>query len=212
MSIAPIDFRFDAGPHEYRVDGRIVPTVTEITDAISPMTGFVSPQQLEYSRALGRAVHRATELDDTGSLDESTVDADVMPRLKAWRRFRSAFAFEPEHIECRVYHGLYAYAGTFDRLGTLQFIGKPKRSRVLLDLKSGAESAIVDVQLAGYRKASIIDEIGGFILPWGPVDELLAVYLDARGNYRIRRVENIEESFAAFLSMLNIFRWRARHA
>ncbi len=160
-----VALQFDEPAHVYRVEGRRVPNVTSILEPVSGLAG-IPPNVLEYSRALGKATHKATELDDLGRLEESSVEPDVMLRLESWRAFRGAYAFEPELIECRVYHQNYGYAGTFDRVGSLTMpIGMRarRRLRVLLDLKSGVPLPCHDLQLSAYRHASIVSSSWRFI-------------------------------------------------
>jgi hypothetical protein len=104
---------FDEASHTYTVGGLVVPSVTQL---LAPLRDFsmVPPKILEAKRALGVAVHLATELDDEGTLDERSVHPRVRPFLDAYRRWRTEMKVTVLSSEQRVWHPTLRYAGTFD--------------------------------------------------------------------------------------------------
>ena len=104
---------FDEALHQYTVGGIVVPSVTQLLQPLRDFSG-IPPAVLERKRAIGVAVHKATELDDEGTLDENTVHPIVQPYLKAYRKWRAEMNVFVLASERRVYHPTLRYAGTLD--------------------------------------------------------------------------------------------------
>ena len=94
---------FDEVSHTYTAGGVVVPSVTQILAPLNDLS-FIGPEVLAYKRALGTAVHKATELYDLGELDESSVADVVRPYLDAWIRLRTELQFEILGMDERVFH------------------------------------------------------------------------------------------------------------
>lgn len=138
---------FDQDSHTYRFAGLVVPSVTQI---LRPMMDLdhVEPDLLRRASAFGTAVHMACELDDNQQLDESALDANLMPYLAGWRKFCREHGCTWDWIESRVYHPTMRYAGTLDRHGFVDGF------RAVVDIKSGTSLyASVGPQLAAYAHA-----------------------------------------------------------
>lgn len=139
---------FDPVKHEYRWNGAVVPSVTQI---LAPLTdlSFVDQDVLRRAKAFGTAVHYACELHDTGRLDEDALDPQLRPYLNGWRRFCAEHECVWDLVESRVYHPTLRYAGTLDRRGNVD--GHPS----MVDIKSGTSLyPSVGPQLAAYTHAS----------------------------------------------------------
>jgi hypothetical protein len=192
---------FDPSAHVYRVEGKVVPGVTSILAFGGLVTLGGTDEQLENARERGTAVHTATELDDRGTLDEVSLHPSLWGRLYAWRAFREEWEFVPTHIETRVFHKTYGYAGTFDRLGT-----SPKfKGPVLLDIKSGTEQAATGPQLAAYLHAfTDLPSERKRITRMG-------VYLRDDCSYKAV-VYNDPNDIFVFTAALTLWNWRQRHA
>ena len=188
--------------HRYWYNGERVPSVTQLLAGLDNFAG-VDPEVLEAARIRGIAVHAATQLDDEGDLDMTTVDDIVRPYLYAWRQFRSDTGFTPypggqERI---VYHQKYRYAGRLDVIGEMG--GK----RVLIDKKSGEQVPLsAGPQTAAYMEAENVER--------RPVDYIRARYvvqLRATGEYSLVRYKDDRGDLGCFLSHLNIYQWRQRN-
>ena len=136
------DLTFDEAKHEYRVDGRVVPSVTQV---LSEM-GFINSEWFtEESRIRGTLVHRLCELWDKDELDPLTVDPRLAGYLKAWQKFCRAEEMVWLHIEKKMFHKVLRYAGTPDR------IGFDRRGWVtVVDIKTGISAPWHSYQLGGY--------------------------------------------------------------
>src|SRR5919107_2807324 len=77
---------FDEPSHTYAVDGRSVPTVTQVL-AHKNDWSMINPLILEAKAELGRDVHRAMHLLAIGELNWKTLDPAVLPYVRSGERF-----------------------------------------------------------------------------------------------------------------------------
>ena len=132
---------FDEALHEYRINGRVVPSVTQIVNAVlAPDYSFAT----EWHMARGRAVHRAAELIGLGKHLAPVCDA-IAGHVEALRRW---CAEHPEikvlDVETRVYTRSYA--------GTLDLLCADRKGLLLVDWKCG-QHLTTCWQLGGYANA-----------------------------------------------------------
>jgi hypothetical protein len=186
---------FDEAKHEYRADGVIVPSVTQV---ISPLTKlWVNGAVLEKARQEGKAIHSTVELDCAGTLDEENLPEWLRPYLKAWRDFRDFTGFELVASEKRMYSPLLRIAGTLDLDGVMTNFRHP--GPCVLDIKrSLAGAPAIGVQLAGY--ASMLE---GARRRYG-------LQLKSDGTYRLQEYTDPQDR-AVFLSCITLYRWRQRN-
>lgn len=196
-------FHFDPATHTYTLDGRRLPSVSEIIAPLSTEWLAKIPRDvLEQKRAFGTAVHLACELDDLGELDDDATDQDVMVRVSAWRRFKEDTGAEVLLNERRLYHAGLGFAGTLDRLARLpRLSGGPW----LIDLKSGDSHASYGVQLAAYALllAENAHDLGVDVSGLNRA----VVTLDAGGQYRLTPHKSPHDE-AAFRACLAIHAWK----
>lgn len=159
---------FDEG-HKYTLDGEELPSVSEITRFISrEIYGDVGQFNLDRAADRGTAVHKATELLDKYGTAE--IDEDISPYLKAYIAFRKEHKCEWQKIEYATHHPENLYAGTLDRVGTVD--GK----LVVLDIKTSStiQKPLYTAQLNLYRK----------MLP-DPIEQLVILHLKKDGTYKL---------------------------
>ena len=188
---------FDDATHTYRWNGVVVPGVTSI---LKPLSGYgqVPPNILQAASEFGRAVHLACELDDLALLDEDHLDPALVPYLQAWRKFSLEHEVSWEQIEKPGYHQMLRFAGTPDRVGTVN------RRRAVVDIKTTAElMTTVGPQLAAY--AQITDPQFGMTL------ERIGVQLKGDGTYHAQRYTDPTD-WPVFASLLTLRAWCARHS
>ena len=185
------ELQFDPEKHEYRHEGKRLISVTQALSLVD------SRPKDEYFLRRGQLIHLACEYYDRDELDEASVDSEIMPYLNSYRLFLTETGFTPRWIESRHFHPVYQYAGTIDRMGTLN--GKT----VLIDLKSGAPADVDELQLAAY---------------WGLVKDQITnplcfdLYLrDDGGMPKLVEVKRPRILFETFLAVLKIQRWREEH-
>ena len=140
-------FEFDPVAHRYTLDGRVLPSVTQILRGLDDFSN-VPARVLEKARDRGNRVHAACNLAVLGALDENTVDYEVRPYLDQFRKFLRESRFAPTLSEFRVYDDKLWYAGTLDLFGDL-----PGQVDVQIDIKSGAVPRSAGPQTAAYAHA-----------------------------------------------------------
>jgi hypothetical protein len=129
---------FDHETHTYKIDGAVVPSVTQVIGAVMP--GWCASG---WHMGRGAAVHHGCRLLDQGRLDWSSVDPEIEPRIKAWQQFRKDSPMDIEMNETPMSSLAYRYAGTVDRVFTRN-VGP-----LVLDLKSTVEPQVIP-QLGAY--------------------------------------------------------------
>ena len=184
------------GNHYRDEHGHQFPRVTSILKAtrIAVYPDF-GDKALGFAR--GRAVHKATELDDNGTLNEASVEPDIMPYLKAWREFRKDSGLFIKANERKVCSVVYGFAGTLDRVAIIN------GNRSILDIKTGAKNAATGIQLSAYELA-YCEQIGKL-----PGYRRYAIHLTAQGKYTIHEYDNHSDR-NTFLSALTVYRWQQR--
>ena len=193
---------FDEPTHTYRVDGRVVPSVTTILKPLVDF-GFVKAEVLEAKRELGRAVHRVCELHDLGRLDPRSVHEKVGGYYAGYLKFLRDYAPKWEGIEERVYHPRFNYCGTLDRRGRLEGF------RAILDVKATvALSPVTGLQTAAYAEAYVAENPDA---PGIPPHRRYALQLTPEGMYVLREYTDPGD-IATFYSLVNITNWKNRYA
>lgn len=193
-------FTHDKVAHEYRLGGERLRSVTELLAPLVDLS-MIPEERLQFAADRGTAIHRATELDDAGDLDESSVDREnVLPYLQAWRRFREDMEVVNVLSEEPMFHPQMLYAGTPDRASFVTISGQ--RALAVIDLKSIAKmTAVIGVQLTGY---ALLIEANGY----PPIDLLIGVQLKRDGRYRMHLYKR---EAPMFLSLLTLHNWKARN-
>jgi hypothetical protein len=111
---------YDDDLHQYRYDGQIVPSVTQVLHRLSAdQYRGADPEAMERAALLGKAVHRMIELDLRGQLDTASLSEELGIYFVAWRDFMATSGFVPIRSEQLVYSARYGYAGTLDLFGRL---------------------------------------------------------------------------------------------
>ncbi len=139
---------FNPDKHEYRVNGKVIPSVTELCGPLTYSKYRVDNAVVEQAAYRGTIVHEITALWDRGDLeDEGTLAADVGMYLMGWIKFCHDYSPEWQYIElplaCRT------FAGTLDRVGWID--GR----LVVVDIKTTASmdranKVALAMQLFGY--------------------------------------------------------------
>lgn len=182
---------FNEEKHEYALDGEVLPSVTQILKAEGFIHhDFTDPRYAER----GKAVHKATELFDLGTLDESTVDTRIQGYVQAWIKYRldTNYMPDPSMIERRMYHPTLKYAGTIDRPG--------------LDLKSGNPEPWHILQAAAYEDLMLANT-DIVSRGWN------MIYLQDDGKYKIKPYSAIDlyQARRIFHAALSCHQWRKQY-
>lgn len=188
---------FTAENHIYRREGRIVPSVTQaLAEAKIIDYSGIPRDVLEAAASRGRLVHRVAEWVVTehseGAVDPDSIDPAAQPYIDSLRRWIDATGFIAHHVECRVWHPQWNYAGTFDACGKDRY-----GDELLPDWKTGQPSEAHEIQAEAYVHAT------GEPRRWrSPV-----VYLQADGSMaKVRPPKG--DKFAVFTSAVNCLNYR----
>lgn len=163
-------FAFDEATHTYTLDGETLPSVTQILRAEGFINhAFTDPWYAER----GKAVHKATELYDLGTLDESTIDPCINGYIDAWKKYLNDTRYSPELslIEKPFYHPVRKYAGTIDRKGK--------------DIKSGAPEAWHVLQASAYEDLLLVNT--DYVSRGWEM-----IYLQEDGNYKVKTFSAVD--------------------
>jgi len=209
----PQTLTFEPTTHEYRIDGHLVPSVTQLLDnaGLTPDYSLVSPGILQHARERGIHVDQACDLLDQDDLDWRSVNPEAHGFVEAWLRFKEHEGFRPLVSQLPLFHPTYTYAGTADAVGLL-----PGARPVIVERKATARmAATYALQTAGYAQDGMYyAPPGGGVLapvPWErPLR--LGVQLKRDGSYVLVPYTDPED-LAAFLGVVALGRWRgARRA
>ncbi len=139
----PGELLFDEDKHQYSINGKIIPSVTQILGAVGLYEyDFVSRKTLRVAAERGRIVHRYIELFENGTLDLSSIDPRLEGYFNAYLKMKIELGMpDPDVCEKRLYCAQFGYAGTLD-----QIIG----GNWIHDHKTGEKSPIHGLQLSGY--------------------------------------------------------------
>lgn len=186
------EFNFDEATHTYTLNGRRLPSVTQLLAPIGMDFSMVPADVLEAKRQLGTAVHQACELDDDDDLDEDSLPDALRPYLAAWRKFKADTGALVLDNERKLFHASLGFAGTLDRRVTM------RGDLWLLDLKTSAEPhASYGVQLAGYE----------VLLQHSEPHRRGTVHLRDDGTYRLHEFNNPNDA-ACFRALLSLHHWK----
>jgi len=195
--------------HIYRLDGVQIPGCTAVLSAMGCTPGFnwLTPEQLEFYRSRGHAIHKAVELAVCGTLDKRTIAAEINPYLIGWDRFCEDHKVEvmevdgEPFVERQLYHPAFRYGVTPDVVATVD------GHSAMVEIKAtSAHAPATGLQLAAQLLATryeilslpkVVLRIGLRLLPDEP-------YYDLR-YYNERSDESV------WLSLLNSYSWLAQH-
>lgn len=133
---------FDPTTHTYALDGKQLPSVTEVLRSVGIIDTAWCDQ---WSRDKGSKLHRALELYDADGLDEEMLDPELAPYLVQWKAFLAASRAKITGVEQVIANALHGYAGMLDR--RLLLYGSQD---AVLDIKTNTAPAWVGLQLAAY--------------------------------------------------------------
>jgi hypothetical protein len=140
-----VPFTFDEEKHEYRIEDKILPSVTKILSATGVSRDYSGISPIYAKR--GIAIHKAVELVDKGTLDESSLIREITPQVRGYKRFVADTGYQPLHCELRLIHRALWYAGGIDKVGRID--GKLG----IIDIKAteSVDNESLKAQLIGYK-------------------------------------------------------------
>ena len=186
---------FEPARHEYRIDGRLVPSVTQVLEPLNDF-GAVPAEVLDRAAEFGTHVHQAIALMLRNDLDWSSLDGDLEPYVRQAEKFIVESRLQVLAAERVVANARLGYAGTLDLLAYW------KRNHCVIDWKTGALPRTVGPQTAAYQAAV------------GKLDpnprKRYCVQL-TRERYVVHALDDPAD-LSVFTSALNLYHWRRKHA
>lgn len=198
-AVAP-RFHFDKEQHVYTLDGRRLPSVTEIIEPIQAGYAGIPAHVLEKARARGEAVHLAVQYHNEGDLAVETLDIEIVPYFEAYLKFVADTGFKVLGTETAMYSIPFRYAGTPDLWGEIG------AELWLPDIKCTAVTPPwTAIQTAAYRR--LLEEYTGHKARRG------ALQLRGDGTYRFTPYPAADDArdMATFNACRLVWDWRKNH-
>lgn len=188
---------FDPVAHRYTLDGRELPSVTQILGRYEDWSG-INPEVKAAAMARGTRVHAACALMLDGFIGPHDSGDDIAPYLVQFERFLAESGFVATLSEQRVYSAKLHYAGTLDLYG-----GMPKRKCALIDIKTGSVPRAAGPQTAAYARA--LKECHGY----GMDTKYRYALLLTPGGYKLVLLDNPNDD-QVFLAALTMHNWSTK--
>ena len=197
MAVGTTTLVLDEEAHEYRLNGAVLPGVTNVLKHHSLIPNFPSGPY----KTRGKAIHTATQKWDEGY--DVKPGAKIAGYLESYKKVLMEYRFEWLEIEDRRWHPTLLYAGTIDRYG--QLIGPegiPVGNKCIADIKSGETGDETDLQTAAY--AMLIDPVH-----FRSLDRYkIRLYEDGSAG-KVTRYTN-PFAFEAWVGYLNTYKWEQK--
>ena len=168
--------------HSYTVDGKRVPSVTEIVGLLTAgKYQDTNAAMMEQAKRRGTAVHELCELIDCGiDPEELEIPPDLVGYVNAYLAFLRDYRPEWDYLEKVVFTS--EYAGRADRIGTID--GK----KCVVDIKTTAN-------MDRLSKLSLYFQLRAYGNAVGGIQTGLGVQLRTNGRYTVHRMEKIRDNY-----------------
>lgn len=181
--------------HQYHTpEGRRLDSVTTI---LKEELGLYQYGQIGAATR-GTYVHQLCEDLDQGNItdaDEATISVELLPYFYAYKLAKAEVGFKVLACEKRLYHPVYLYAGTLDRIVEMD-------NEIVLDIKTGKKEPWHGMQLSAY------EEMAHVSMPLSKAQRRgrVALYLHNDGTYDLEHYENPHDwrNFLALYSAHNV--------
>lgn len=188
---------FDKATHRYTLDGRHLPSVTQVLAPLEMFDG-IPMDVLEKARVRGQHVHEAMALLVREDLNWSTLDLTLVPYIEGGKRFLEESGAIVIASEMRVACPRIRCAGTFDLLAYL------RDAECLIEFKATASlPRTVGPQTAAYDR--LYQAMHG-----GRPRKRYCVQLKP-ADYKVYPLTDPAD-WSVFQSCLNIHHWRSKSA
>lgn len=207
---------FDAATHTYRVNGRVVPSVTQVLETVRVLD--VGDYSRDGDDAQAARMQRGTDIHAwTRAYDVDPVAAETSavatglttaPYCAAYRQALADLTPVTLWAEQPLYDAVLRVAGTPDRVWRFVDHGAPVDA--VVDLKTGDPDSWHRYQLAGYRALFRANPELARELGLSPRLDGYGLYLGALGTYRLVRYPDAPREWAAFAVTAHVLRQLGR--
>ena len=189
-------FTFDEPTHTYRLNGIILPSVSQILKE----TGFVNTEFFtEEGKIRGTETHKACWYYDEDDFSWDNVDESLHGYVQAYINFKKEADFVPWFIEKKLYSKLYMFGCTPDRAGRLG-----NNPNAIVEIKTGVPGIWASLQTAAQK--IVLEEA----YPERGFHKRFSVQLKEDGKYKLLPYKDQSDK-NIFLSALTLCHWRRKH-
>lgn len=189
-------FEFDEENHIYKLNGSIIPSVSEIIEPIHKrIYEDISFNTLKSAADRGIRVHRAIEF--INKYDFYSIDNDCKGYIEAYKKFRNEHPdWRLLNSELRTYHKNLLYGMTIDE------IYQTPKGLLINDIKTTSQAHLDawSVQLGGYK--------AGYESQQGRIFGTTILQLFNDGKYILY---DTKDEYFMFLACLQIYRFNERN-
>jgi len=193
----------------YRVDGRLLPSVTSVLGLVLRKPGLErwrgrhgneeADRQSAEARSSGSAVHRQVEVFNKNILLDPAFTGGEPPAYRAW--FQANIA-EPVLVETVTFSTLHGYAGRVD------LVARMRSGRLaVIDIKTvGRFGCYPEYLLQTAAYAAALEESHGLAVG---ERHIVQIHRES-GEVNLLTLEDLDGDFGAWLRVLEYFRWWCR--
>lgn len=168
------NINFNEDKHEYIVNGKKVPCVSDIMQVASCLyyTNDIPKFVLELACRKGSAVHKAIE--DYWLFEDYELEEQYKPIMNQFLKWYDEYKPEVLYVEHKMANDEYA--------GTCDLIAKIKNKTVGIDYKTSSElhDKMIAIQMAGYNELAENEDIR--------INEWYALHL-TKNKYEFKKIE-----------------------
>lgn len=189
---------FDGEAHQYKINGVIRPSTTQVMDHFGLMKGkeFFT---IHHSQR-GTYVHEAIKMYTEGILDEKSMDPRLIPYLDSFKLWEKDFGYKHIANETICYDPDLEVCGTLDTFGRMSGVD----GIALIDYKTGVVGESVGFQLASYKR---LLRLSNRFPETEPIHKF-ALKLDPKGK-RAKLIPFTDEGVdRMWVSMALLYRWK----
>lgn len=185
------EIQFDEATHRYTLDGKPVPSVTQIiNEVLGSGFGFIAADHGDWLKQRGRAVHHAAQLIAQGK--DFEYDEQIAGQVQALRQWYADVKPVIHRQELMLFSTMYRFAGRPD------FLGAVGRVKVVGDFKGSMDVERLTLQLGAY---SILADDG--------YNHGIGVEIKPDG-YRMTKLIDLKRARNEFLALRSVFSIRER--
>lgn len=184
-------FEYNEERHEYKLNGVIYPSVSQIFDHFGLIKGkeFFKP---EHSQR-GTFVHEALALYNANRLNLESLDTVIKPYVDSWIVSLKANPCKVKYSEVKLWDEEFKVFGTCDMTADFLYI----QGHCVCDYKTGMVSNLTGFQLAAYAKMLRLDKPNRY-----------AIKLDKTGR-QAKLVEfNDDNDYKVWEGMARLYHWK----
>lgn len=190
MNLA-LDYRADT--HEYRIDGKRVPSVTQVLRPLYSWLDWIDPNVRDRKALIGTYVDEAIGLDLGPGVDPDSIDESCRPYFDAWLLFRRECNYRHIAYQEKLFNARYGYAGTLDLRGHLN-----------------EWPSIIDIKCVTVLSPAVALQTSGYAGALSEPHKRYALRLCGNGRYRLQAYDDPSDR-SVFLSMLTAHKWKERN-